>query len=180
MLKSDNLLDDCDLDPDINLFNCLTTVRYKYYLDDTSLAIVDKSFSSNVKLLHLNICSFAKNSDRLFNYLSNISTKFHFIALTETWTKSFNEEFVNYVGYNLVVKSRPDETRRGSAALLMKNFYQYASLTIIDNSLYNTFAFLAVSVKLLDSIVNLVVVYRPPGQVLSKFISEFEILLQVL
>ena len=34
LLKSDNLLDDCDLDPDINFFNCLTTVRNKYYLED--------------------------------------------------------------------------------------------------------------------------------------------------
>ena len=58
--------------------------------------------------------------------------------------------------------------------------HQYALLTIIDNSLFNTFAFLSVSVKLLDSIVNFVVVYRPPGQDLSKFISEFEVLLQVL
>ena len=54
LLKSDNLRDDCDLDPDINFFNCLTTVRNKYYLEDQlSLAIVDKGFSCNVKLLHL-------------------------------------------------------------------------------------------------------------------------------
>ena len=88
-------------------------------------------------MLHLNIHSFAKNSDRLFNYLSNISAKFHFIALTETWTNSFNEELVNYVGYNSVVKSRPNETRGGSVALLTKNFYHYAPLTVIDNSLFN-------------------------------------------
>ena len=57
-------------------FNCLTTVRNKYYVEDQLLlAIVDKGFSSNVKLLHLNIRSFAKNSDTLFNYLSNISAK---------------------------------------------------------------------------------------------------------
>ena len=88
LLKSDNLHDDCDLDPDINFLNCLTTVRNEYYLDDRlSLAIAEKGFSSNVKLLHLNIRSLAKNSDALFNYLSNITAKFHFIALTETWTK---------------------------------------------------------------------------------------------
>ena len=70
-LKSDNLLDDCDLNPDIHFFNCLTTVRNKYYLEDQlSLAIVDKGVSANVKLLNLNHCSFAKNSDALFNYLS--------------------------------------------------------------------------------------------------------------
>ena len=112
MLKSDNLLDDCDLDPNINFFNCLATVRNKYYLEDQlSLVIVHKGFTSNVKLLHLKIRGFAKNSDAVFNYLSNISTKFHFIALTETCTN---------------------------------------------------------------------VVYRLPAQVLSKFISEFEVLLQIL
>ena len=113
-------------------------------------------------MLHLNIRSFAKNSDALFNYLSNISAKFHFISLTETWTKSFNEELVNYVDCNSVVKSRPDKTRGGGVALLIKDSYQYAHLTIIDNSIINSFEFLAVSVKLRDSIVNLVILYRPP------------------
>ena len=122
-----------------------------------SLAIVDKGYSSNVKSLHLNIRSCAKNSDAFVNYLSNITAKFNFIALTETWTKSFNEELVNCVGYNSVVKSRPDETRGGGVALLIKDSYQYAGggvallikdsyqytpLTIIDNSLFNTFEFL--------------------------------------
>ena len=122
LFKSDNLVDDCDLDPDINCFNCLTIVRNKYYLNDQlSITIVDKGFSSHVKLLHFNIRSFAKNSDALFNYLSNILAKFHFIALTETWTKSFNEGLVNYVGYNSVVKSRPDETRGGCVAFLIRD-----------------------------------------------------------
>ena len=85
------------------------------------LAIVDKGFSANVKLLHLNMRSLAKNSDTLFNYLSNISAKFHFIALTETWTKSVNEELVNYVGYNSVVKSRMDKTRGEGVALLINH-----------------------------------------------------------
>ena len=62
----------------------------------------------------------------------------------------------NHVGYNSVVKSRPDKTRGRGVALLIKDSYQYAPLTIIDNSLFNTFEFSAISVKLLDSIVNLV------------------------
>ena len=53
-----------------------------------SLARVDTSFSSNFKLLHLNIRSFAKNSDALSSYLSNMSAKFHFVALTKTRLKA--------------------------------------------------------------------------------------------
>ena len=76
-----------DFDPDIGLAttNDVFTNQTKYYnIPDFNNT---KKYLSNVSILATNIRSLYNNLDNFKNYIKNLTVKWTFIKLTETWGK---------------------------------------------------------------------------------------------
>jgi exonuclease III len=169
-----------DLDPDLNLFNPITRSLSKYYSEDTFNKMINCSnLQDNIKILHLNICSYNRNHNNLWTYIKNIKSKFHIIALTETWSTFDNEDQIIYPGYITFAKSRTTD-RGGGVALLVDESLQ-AQIISINGTFNSLLEYLFVNISLPNSS-NIMIgsLYRPPNSDVTNFNLDMETLLNSL
>ena len=168
---------DYDIDPDINLYDCLTPQKNKYFVENAYISIIngnktDCNFSNNIKIYNHNIKSFSKILPELINHLSNLESEFQIITLTETWCTPFNEHLIGIEGYTFV-QSRSNGLRGERVAVMIK---QNLKASHIDLECYKTalFELLAVNIQISNTYkqdIIVFVVYRPPGQDTNNFVD---------
>ena len=112
-----NILDDTDIIIEANV-EC-----GQYDLD----SFKDVNFNDNhkLKMIHLNIRSYNKNSDEFLVYLSKLNVKFPIVFLSETWL-ACETEFNDVPGYDSFhsIRSRLG----GGVSILIDNKFQANTL----------------------------------------------------
>ena len=105
----------------------------------------------------------------LVDLLNSIKIKFTVIAISETWSNSDNETFLNIPGYTRHSKSRIDKSGGGVALFIQENtsFTVRSDLEYIMPDCIDT-AFVDIS-NGANSKFTIGVVYRPPDGDLSIF-----------
>jgi hypothetical protein len=131
-------------------------------------------------MFHLNIRSFSKNGSDLQSYLSSISTEFHILALSETWTNCFNEENLKFQGYMSIVKSGKEKTIGSGVALMIKDHLKYEFINIPTDMKFVSFVFETICIAVSGRDIIVVVVYREHGHKLNTFLTEFDMFLLFL
>ena len=106
-----------------NLTSC------KYYT--VSEFYNSKNNSRKINIFHNNLNGLETKFESLHHFLSNDSTKFDIIAITETSQKKQNEEFftnINLDGY--ILYSTPTNSSKGGTIIYTKNHNLYESIWI--------------------------------------------------
>ena len=95
--SKDVLLDDSN-DPDKNFYNNIHAVDTQYYLPSELLSLSEKLHinSEIFSMIHLNIRSPKKKSEKLKDFLSQTGSFFKVLCLTETWFDDRNSESLLY------------------------------------------------------------------------------------
>src|ERR1700733_12446075 len=173
-------LDD-DIDPDSNLAIVETNTPY-YFLEKEFNELIDRdNLQHNIKILNLNIRSYSKNSNLLWQYLDNLEAKFHVITLTETWTTEDNEDLLNYPGYKTFAKSRIGGKDGGGGVAVLVN--ESLQCKLCDQLPINMSSFEAIFIHITGPNSGPLLIgslYRPPDGNLELFHSELEKILNVV
>ena len=161
-----NILDDTDIIIEANV-EC-----GQYDLD----SFKDVNFNDNhkLKMIHLNIRSYNKNSDEFLVYLSKLNVKFPIVFLSETWL-SCESEFNDVPGYDSFhsIRSRLG----GGVSILIDNKFQANTLPslTINNDLIES---VGVKMEVDGKSLNLLCVYRPPSTSINDFNVAFDIFIK--
>ena len=87
-----------NIDPDHNITRNGLEKQCKNY--DTSTEFNNMCGSTtNISMLHSNICSSAKKITDFKYYINNFNLDIAFIGLSETWATKFNKDLLNIPGY---------------------------------------------------------------------------------
>ncbi len=166
------------VDPDVNLTkNCLAR-NCKYYniLDFNST--IGPNINSQLSMIVTNIRSATKNLDKFVHYIHNLSIKWTFIKVTETWGKSHNIMDLNIPGYKHVYYIRPRKTGGGCSLYIDENvMYKVRKDLQLSESV---FIELDKNVFKYAHNVILGVIYRPPNTSLQEFNISLEHVLQCI
>ena len=167
-----------DIDPDIGLFttNDILANQTKYYnIPDFNNTKMDLN---NVSILVRNIRSSYKNLDSLKNFIKNLTIKWTFIKITETWGKPNTIEQQFIPGYIHVFDIRSKRTGGGSSLYINENI----SYKVRKDLKLAESAFIEVSKNIFTKNRNIIlgVIYRSPDSQLSMFNESLEnILIQI-
>ena len=72
-------------DPDENFFNAFSFKDSQYFTLEESTRNLNHFDKSTFSMLHINIRSWQRNFDSLFNMLMTLKFEFKVICITETW-----------------------------------------------------------------------------------------------
>lgn len=153
--------------------------KCQYYLEDQFNALPSHSTrnANTFSMLHHNIRSSSKNLNSLEAYLSNLSTTFTIVGLSETWLSDHNSNLFQLPGYNsehLCRKSR----RGGGVSLYVRNTIVYKvryDLNVLNDCLEAIFIEVNHNVLGLHHDVIVGCLYRPPNtdlEVAQNLLSE--------
>ena len=124
--NSENLLLDNNSDRDENFF------KESYFADTNYFSAEDKlkiscSMSNSFSLLHLNIRSFPKNSDKLIDFLDTLDFEFKVICISETWcSKNVScNSLYKIPNYNSIHQTRGNGEAGGGLAMFIYNTLIY-------------------------------------------------------
>ena len=171
MLEISNILNSCHiyagkLFDEINRPNCNTT---------SSIPDLNK-----ISIMFNNIDGNASNFDMLCSELSILDSKLSIIALAETNVESCHGPLYQMEGYNSVYQSKIEGKKKGSGlALYLLNSLEHCTLDQFSLCTVNIET-LFLSIKNTSEVLTVGVIYRPPNGSLSKFLDEYEQLLQRL
>ena len=128
-------------------------------------------------LVHFNCRSIAKNFEKLEDLLDSLNHKFKIIGLTETWLNdSIPENMFHLRNYDFIFNNRLNK-RGGGTGLYIEQSLKYkkiSELSLITESLESLFIELDNKCNK-NTIIG--VIYRPPGQSINLFLTEFDTLL---
>ena len=79
---------DPELDPDINVFESISSLDAKYFTVNETKTSVSNIDSESFTVLHLNIRSMKKNLERFQEFFKDLKFIFSAICLSETWYES--------------------------------------------------------------------------------------------
>ena len=165
--------------PTLTLTNKLDLDWNKCDYEDCSETSENLTKDSELNVLHYNIRGILNKQNELADFLSNCGGKeIHVALLNETWLKKSNTERVKIQGYELVGIPRPHKTGGGVGILINKKL-KYRKITEDIPSVEN-FEVCVVELKLSNSSVLLVSLYRPPNSNIPKFLEEYNQLLHWL
>ena len=172
-------------DPDLNVYNDLqVALSCNYYVEDTfnsklhDLNLQQMEFS----LFHHNIRSSNCHLDELQSYLSNLSTHFSVIALSETWLNESNADIMNIDGYQHEWKYRSKRSG-GGVSLFIKQQIAYKcrpDLSIVTDFMETLFVEIDKSAFNSNTHIICGVVYRPPNTSIDDFLATFETFLSTI
>ena len=167
-----------DVNPDLNLNNDpmlnLNTACNSLYYGDSDFSNLSANSMSDLRLLHLNIRSLPKNNDALTVYLSNMTLKFHVIAITETWLNSETCD-LSFLSpdYEHVKKYRV--TRKGGGVSLFVHksltFNVLPELSMLNDAMESLFIEIPPA-STLEKPTVIGVMYRPPNNNITTFVSD--------
>lgn len=86
----------------------------------------------DLSILHCNVRSIRKNSDNLLAYLSQFSFRYDVIAVTETWLKGGESDFIP--GYKMLSMPRCSTTRGGGVAFFIKTGLPFCASEVKKHS----------------------------------------------
>ena len=158
-----------------------TNLMHNTYFDVPSfnLEFTEDEHSNSFSLVHFNSRSLSHNFDNINMYLSSISHTFKIIGLTETWLNSSSPtNMYSMNGYKFFCNNRKNK-RGGGTGLYIHNSLHCSlrkNLTVLNESFESIFVEMSNNTKCKKTIIG-VVYYRPPGQNIDIFLSDFAILL---
>ena len=99
-------------------------------------SMFDGNHDKDLKIFHLNMCSFPRNVNTLLGYLSTIKQQFDIICLTETWLNEgrFIENY--FSDYNKFYSKRPANQSLGDwlkEYSIVQNYRTFHVIWIILN-----------------------------------------------
>ena len=99
-------------------------------------SMFDGNHDKDLKIFHLNMCSFPRNVNTLLGYLSTIKQQFDIICLTETWLNEgrFIENY--FSDYNKFYSKRPaNQSLGGGCAIFIKRTFYCTELSHLSCNL---------------------------------------------
>ena len=116
----DRILNNDSQDPDENFFNAFSFKDSQYFTPEESTRNLNHFDKRGFSILHLNIRSFQKNFDSLFNLLMTLKFEFKVICITETWCSdiSMNHNLFKLPQYKSVHQVRRTGKGGGIAVFL--------------------------------------------------------------
>src|SRR6218665_2887309 len=173
------LLNEEDLNADLNCLNSTSTFSSSYkdleQLHDFSKSL---KYSDQFSFAHINCRSLNSKLPEISLLLSQINISV--LALTETWLNDNLASTVNIPGYSFIHCSRLNGIR-GGVGFFIRSDIEFCELIGIPG--YKLNAFESIFIKLpqkTSSDIILGSIYRPPGNSISEFISDFHPILHYL
>lgn len=123
-----------------------------------------------LNLFHLNIRSLNKNVDLLLLFLDSLKVDFHVIVLSETWLND-PSEMLPVDGYKSYHSVRTDR-KGGGVSVLVRDTIQSQLLPQFTLNNYKL-EMCAVSLQIDSTVYNVLGVYRPPGNSIADFNTDF-------
>ena len=157
-----------DNDPDIQFYNEINN-NYKcdYILEDNFNSACEKLSmkSNNFSLIHLNIRSMSKNSEKFVAYISNLQIDFDIICMTETWLKQTNIELQGIDSYVHISQYRASRPGGGVSVFLKEHFSFKRRKDLEVNNSYLETVFLELPKEEIGHKQNVLigVIYRQPN-----------------
>ena len=117
-----------DIDIDSNFFSLgavLGTSNDEKFDATKFNDIFNENHCNDLKVFHLNMCSFPRNVNSLLTYLSTLKQQFDVICLSETWLNEgrFIENY--FPDYNKYFSKRPvSQSFGGGCAIFVKQIFQ--------------------------------------------------------
>jgi len=165
-----SLLNNNDLDSDEHYFTTQPMPCNYSTLD--SLGPAPVSSKNILTLMHINCRSILGKLNEITNLLEQLSVDI--LAVSETWLDEPSVDLIHIRGYNFVHRSRTTG-RGGGVGLFVKDQLDYQSVELIDNSMHHH-SYEALFLRFPQpngSYFLSGVVYRPHGQDLETFNTEF-------
>ncbi len=105
----------------------------------------------------------------------SLQSTFSILGLTETWIRPENSSTPAALSNNFSFSHNPRQVGRGGGTgLLISNNWKYSTYSLLCN--YNSFESHAITV-IAPIKLQIVVIYRPPGQIIAPFLEELDGLL---
>lgn len=121
--------------------------------------------TNNLKLLHINIRSIAKNLDELILFINKINIEYDIIILSETW-KVDNLGLHNLNGYNIYYNNGDTNQNDGVIVYIKKEIKSKWSIYLlpeINNKI------LKIEIEINGKLVLISAIYRSPSSDMQKF-----------
>ena len=152
--------------------NTIGGFESKYYTPDQFNNEVLPVNGSNtcMSILHINCRSLKKNFDTITDYLYLLKVKFDFILLSETWLSGSPDQLLSLDGYDYYGESR--QSRGGGVGIYARNVFKIIKrpdLCIFNENIESHF--LEVTQSNGKNVI-IAVVYRPPSQSITNFVTE--------
>ena len=152
--------------------NTIGGLESKYYTPDQFNNEVLPVNGSNtcMPILHINCRSLKKNFDTITDYLYLLKVKFDFILLSETWLSGSPDQLLSLDGYDYYGESR--QSRGGGVGIYARNVFKIIKrpdICIFNENIESHF--LEVTQSNGKNVI-IAVVYRPPSQSITNFVTE--------
>jgi len=168
-----------DIDPDTHCFAQELSQFHdcSYYTEDmfnTTVGDIDNTDKTPLSLIHANIRSIPQNLTEFTAFLDTLSSKFHIIAMSETWLHKDNADLYNIMDYAKESTERVNK-RGGGVAMFISSKLKYSKredLTSQSSTLESVF--IEIDKLQFNAEKNVVIgcIYRPPGTSIERFIEE--------
>lgn len=134
----------------------------KYYKDFNQYNNSHSHKDSNLNIMYLNARSIRNKMDDIEILLHTVP-EIDIVAVCETWLDKSEELYFNLPNYSAVYSSR--EKDGGGAGLYIKDGLEYTNVDVIEERTS------ILTVKLLQTNVTIVLVYKPPKENEENFIN---------
>lgn len=125
----------------------------------TDISTIQFNSYNTLKILYLNATSIKNKQEELTYILQSFREKIHVIAITETWVKQGEEEFIHIDGYTGHFACRPTRKGGGAAIFVLNTIKQLNTDKYSDNKN----SFINVNIQFKSTQINITNIYRPPN-----------------
>ena len=185
-LDNNKFINNSDIDADDNYINFFSGQCLGYMDSDQLNEHVEKESCENNfgSITHINARSLITNIDLLCSNLKLLKHKYSCICVSETWTSTSTEQYVNVPSYECICKSRSSRRGGGLAVYVDSDINvtvkNRPDLDSVDSSVCESLIvqLSQPSVSAKDIIIG--VVYKPPNTNVETFLTNFSAVLEKL
>ena len=150
------------------------------YVMESDLTLTDEEALHKFHVMHLNVCSFLKNSDKLKLLLEEMNQNkvvMDVILICESFVTDVNLPFVDIPGYTCISKLRKDRPGGGILIFVRKGL---KVLKVLDTPWDETFESLFITVEIFGKVLCVGELYRIPNTNLKQFECNYKKLLNII